>query len=159
MRNVTLCFPVKGKPINEIYIGMKKRGFGAGKYNGFGGKVEPGEGIIDAAIREVLEEIGIKTNPSGMIKVAEIEFIFPYREDDKWNQLVHVYFIDKWTGQPKESDEMTVEVFNPSKIPYNKMWQPDKEWLPVVLKDKKIRAKFIFAKDNESVEKYDIKEI
>jgi 8-oxo-dGTP pyrophosphatase MutT (NUDIX family) len=38
---------------------MKKRGFGNGKYNGFGGKVENGETIQQAAIRETIEESGL----------------------------------------------------------------------------------------------------
>ena len=38
---------------NQILLAMKKRGFGMGKYNGFGGKVERnGETIYQAAIRE-----------------------------------------------------------------------------------------------------------
>lgn len=35
----------------KVLLGMKKRGFGAGKWNGFGGKVQPGETIEDAARR------------------------------------------------------------------------------------------------------------
>jgi 8-oxo-dGTP diphosphatase/2-hydroxy-dATP diphosphatase len=38
---------------------MKKRGFGAGKWNGFGGKVEPGETVEAGAIRELREEANI----------------------------------------------------------------------------------------------------
>jgi 8-oxo-dGTP pyrophosphatase MutT (NUDIX family) len=38
---------------NKALLGMKKRGFGSGFYNGFGGKVEPGETIAEAAVREV----------------------------------------------------------------------------------------------------------
>lgn len=40
---------------NRVLLGMKKRGFGQGRYNGFGGKVEKGETIIEAAIRETIE--------------------------------------------------------------------------------------------------------
>lgn len=36
---------------DEILLGFKKRGFGVGKWNGFGGKVETGESITDAAVR------------------------------------------------------------------------------------------------------------
>lgn len=39
---------------DEILLGMKNRGMGKGKWNGFGGKVEPNETIDDAAIRYVV---------------------------------------------------------------------------------------------------------
>ena len=35
----------------KLLLGYKKRGFGTGKINGFGGKVEQGETIMAAAIR------------------------------------------------------------------------------------------------------------
>ena len=40
MRPTTLCFP---KRDDLFLLGRKKRGFGAGYYNGFGGKIEDGE--------------------------------------------------------------------------------------------------------------------
>lgn len=44
----TLTFVVDA---GKILLGMKKRGFGAGRWNGFGGKVDPGESIEEAAKR------------------------------------------------------------------------------------------------------------
>jgi 8-oxo-dGTP pyrophosphatase MutT (NUDIX family) len=38
----------------RLLLGLKKTGFGSGYYNGFGGKVEPGETIAQAAHREVV---------------------------------------------------------------------------------------------------------
>ena len=43
---------------SKILLGMKKRGHGVGKWNGFGGKVEKGETIEEAARRETKEEAG-----------------------------------------------------------------------------------------------------
>jgi hypothetical protein len=43
----------------EVLLGMKKRGFGQGYYNGFGGKVETGETVEEAAARELKEEAGV----------------------------------------------------------------------------------------------------
>lgn len=37
----------------RVLLGLKKRGFGVGKWNGFGGKVQPGETIEDAAVRYI----------------------------------------------------------------------------------------------------------
>ena len=50
---VTLCLLVKG---GNISLAKKKRGFGKDRWNGYGGKVKPGEAIKIAAIRELLEE-------------------------------------------------------------------------------------------------------
>jgi 8-oxo-dGTP pyrophosphatase MutT (NUDIX family) len=36
---------------NKILLGYKKRGFGSNKWNGFGGKVEPFESILECAVR------------------------------------------------------------------------------------------------------------
>ena len=44
---------------NKILLGMKKRGFGAGRWNGFGGKLHDGETVEQAAKREIFEEASI----------------------------------------------------------------------------------------------------
>lgn len=36
---------------NAILLGLKKRGFGEGKWNGFGGKVEKDETVTEGAVR------------------------------------------------------------------------------------------------------------
>ena len=56
-RLVTLCIIHKHP---KILLGMKKRGFGAGRWNGFGGKVNIVEAIEDSAKREFREEAGIE---------------------------------------------------------------------------------------------------
>ena len=45
---MTLLFIVEPQ---RVLLGMKKRGLGEGRWNGFGGKVQPGETIQDAARR------------------------------------------------------------------------------------------------------------
>lgn len=131
---------------------MKKRGFGVGKWNGVGGKIDKEKGdkdIITAAIRETKEEIGIKIND--LEKVALLRFRFPYKID--WNQDVHVFLAKKWQGRPKESEEMSPKWFKTSEIPYQEMWDDDKVWLPHVLKGKKVEAGFLF-REGEIIDKY-----
>jgi 8-oxo-dGTP pyrophosphatase MutT (NUDIX family) len=53
MGDRTLCFLIRGNPPTEILLGFKKAGFGAGKYAGISGKVEPGETTAMAAAREL----------------------------------------------------------------------------------------------------------
>ena len=52
----TLLFVVRN---GEILLMRKKRGLGAGKINGPGGRIEAGESSLDAAVRETREELGI----------------------------------------------------------------------------------------------------
>lgn len=158
MRNATLLFLVKkeGDGIGHICLAMKKLGFGKGRWNGAGGKVENGETIEQAMIRESKEEIGVE--PKDFYKVSELSFSFPH--NPKWNQMVHTYFCEKWKGEPKESEEMAPRWFSVSDIPYTKMWPDDALWLPLTLEGGKIRAAFslgegdlIIDKDIHTVEK------
>ncbi len=150
MRDATLCFPVRG---GKVLLGMKKRGFGEGKFNGFGGKVEEGESVEEAALREMREEVGL--NAAELLKVGELEFVFPHA--DGWDQLVHVFLVEEWDGEPRETEEMRPEWFPKASVPFHKMWEDDPHWLPLVLAGEKVDARFVFAEDNESVEEIKFK--
>ncbi len=130
----------------KILLGMKKRGFGAGKYNGFGGGVESGETLQEATIRELNEECGLNCDASDIKKVGEFDFYFPHKLE--FNQTVHAYLIGTFTGEPKETEEMAFCWFNLDEIPYLNMWDDDKYWLPLILRGKKLRAKFVFKQEN-----------
>jgi 8-oxo-dGTP pyrophosphatase MutT (NUDIX family) len=154
LKQATLCFLVKEDPVEFVLLGMKKRGFGSGKLNGFGGKVEPGETIEEAVIRELWEESGVNTYPESIERMGELTFIFPSVPEDKkwhWDQVVHVFLVRDWEGEPKESEEMAPVWFNVKHIPFDKMWQDDKHWLPMILCGKKIVGKFVFGEDNEKL--------
>ena len=155
MKQATLCLLVKeNQGEKEILLAMKKRGFGVGKWNGVGGKLDLEKGdnnIIEAAIRETGEEIGVKVKD--LEKVAILNFYFPYHKN--WNQDVHVFLVKDWKGRPKESEEMLPKWFNLKEIPFAEMWDDDKFWLPYVLTGKKLKAKFIF-EEGEKVFQKDI---
>ena len=54
---------------------------------------------------------------------------------------------------------MTVEKHAKNNIPYNIMWDDDKHWMPYILKEKKIKAKFYFKEDCNTIEKHEILEV
>lgn len=150
MQDATLVFLVRGNPRAEILLGLKKTGLGAGKWNGFGGKVEPNESVVGAAARELREECGIEVQARDLQAVARIEFYFPHKRE--WDQIVHVFVVHAWQGEPTESREMMPRWFAANALPYDTMWADDVHWLPLVLQGKHVEAKFTFKADNETVD-------
>ena len=149
MKQATLCLLIKE---NQILLAMKKRGFGVGRWNGTGGKVKAGEEIVDAAIRETKEEIGVDIK--NFKKVGLFHFKFENKED--WNQDVTLFLAKSWAGEPAESEEMMPKWFDFSEIPYDKMWDDDKLWLPQILAGEKLEANFLFG-ENDKILDYNIK--
>lgn len=127
---------------DEILLAMKKRGFGAGKWNGVGGKLEPGETIEQALIRETEEEIGV--TPTKYRPVAELDFVQDAETDDPWHMYVYAYLCDAWKGEPSETEEMAPQWFSLNDIPYADMWQDDAYWLPQVLSGETVTGRFTF---------------
>jgi 8-oxo-dGTP diphosphatase len=154
MRDATVCILVRGDPPAEILLGFKKAGFAAGKYNGIGGKVEPGEAVIEAAARELEEEVGVRVSQEDMQAVAHLTFLFPARPE--WNQTVHAFLANVWQGKPRESREMAPAWFAVDAIPFERMWQDNAHWLPMVLAGEQIRARYVYAADNESIERLEV---
>jgi len=149
MLDVTLCLLVRGDPPTEILLGLKKAGFGAGKYNGFGGKVEAGETIERAAVREVEEEVGLIVSEDSLQPVARLTFLFPAHP--AWDRVTHVFLVTEWEGMPVESVEMRPIWFLVDAIPFEQMWQDDVYWIPRVLAGERIQGCVTFGQDNETV--------
>jgi len=157
MIQTTLCLPVDFRK-RRILLGMKKLGFGNGKYNGFGGKIEAGETPEQAALRELGEEVGMHAKEA--TKVGELTFIFPHvPAEKKWDNVVHIFLAEEWEGKSAESREMRPEWFPFSEIPFQSMWQDDSHWLPLVLKGKKVKGRFVFGEDCESIKSMELGEV
>lgn len=136
MKTCTLLFLVRD---DEILLAMKKRGFGANRWNGVGGKLNENESIEEALVRECQEEIGV--TPETYEKVAVHDFVFP---DGSSDMQVHAYLCSNWQGDPVETEEMAPKWFPVTDIPYDDMWQDDRYWLPEVLAGKKLHTCFTF---------------
>jgi len=149
MRDMTVCFLIRHTPVHEILLGLKKRGFGAGKYAGIGGRVEAGETIRAAATRELYEETGILATDSDLQAMGAITFCFP--NQPTWDQVVHVFLVTRWTGEPIESDEMLPVWYPIDAIPFAQMWDDSRYWLPQIVADQPLQACITYADDNTTV--------
>jgi len=133
--HATLMFVIKD---GQILLIEKKRGLGAGKMNGPGGKIEPGETPLEAAIRETQEELHV--TPHAPRKLGELMFSM----SDSPDIMCHVYRADDFTGIPTETDEAVPAWTNLDAIPYPQMWEDDRHWLPLVIGEQTFRGRFVF---------------
>jgi len=122
----------------QVLLIHKKRGLGAGKLNGPGGRLEPGETPLAAAIRETQEEIGV--TPTGVAPAGELQFQFA----DGFSIHGYVFTATGCEGAPRETDE-AVPVWVPADaLPYHRMWADDRVWMPLLLQGRKFSARFLF---------------
>ncbi len=134
----TLVFVVDGE---RVLLIRKKRGLGAGKINGPGGKLEPGETPEQCAVREVREEVGV--TPKELVHMGEQRFQFI----DGYAIHVHVYRADAHEGEPRETDEAVPFWFDVDRIPYQEMWEDDELWLPLVFAGTRFDGCYVFDDD------------
>ena len=120
---------------------MKKRGFGEGRWNGFGGKIKEGESIEEAMRREIREESGIEVKDLSKIGIMEFKL-----ENNNEIQEVHLFKAKNFTGELIESEEMKPQWFHIDEIPFKDMWPNDIYWMPLFLKGKKFKGKFSLGK-------------
>lgn len=140
---------------DQILLAMKKRGFGEGKWNGVGGKVDAGETVEQALVRECQEEIGV--TPIDYRKVGNISFDEVHNDERKLMQ-VSLFIAEDWTGEIKESEEMRPKWFKRTDIPYDEMWADDPYWLPNILDGNLIEARFTLDEKNQ-IQDHQVKEV
>lgn len=126
---------------NQIMLAEKKRGFGKGKFDGVGGKIESGESSEQAMLRECYEEVGV--TPIDYCKVGRNECI-EYVNGERKRVFLDIYLATAWSGEPTESEEMKPLWFAIDDLPYERMFEDERYWLPHVLDGKKVAGYFEF---------------
>lgn len=131
----TLMFVIRG---GEALLIRKLRGLGAGKMNAPGGRLEPGEAPVDAAIRETHEEVGVI--PLEPRFRGRLRFAFIHRPNEVapspelgYRLECHVYSADGFEGEVRASDEAIPMWVPLHAMPYDEMWADDRLWLPLML--------------------------
>ncbi len=131
----TLCFLIQD---GKILLIRKKRGLGAGKINGPGGRIEPGEEPHECAVRETSEEVGL--TPRNLQNRGELHFQFA----DGYSLHCTVFIANEYSGDLIETDE-AIPIWTPlDNIPYEEMWADDIHWLPGIVSGGTLRGYFHF---------------
>ncbi len=134
----TLVFVVRD---GQVLLIRKKRGLGAGKVNGPGGRIDPGETPLQCAIREVEEELLV--TPRDPHHRGELLFQFT----DGYSIHVYVFLSPDCSGEPRETDEAIPLWTDLAEIAYDEMWADDRIWLPLMLAGQPFVGRFIFDGD------------
>jgi 8-oxo-dGTP diphosphatase len=125
----------------RILLIDKKTGLGAGKINGPGGRIEAGEQAREAAVREVREELCVV--PTGVRPCGELSFQFT----DGYSLHGSVFTASGFTGELCETDEAAPLWVPLTDIPFERMWEDDHLWIPLMLAGTPFRGFFVFEGD------------
>ncbi len=123
---------------DQVLLIRKKRGHGAGKINGPGGKIELGETPLQGAIRETEEETGIVVHGASL----QGEFRFVDLVALQW--YGYVFVADDWDGQPQVTEEADPFWCPVAQLPFEQMWDDDRFWLPRILAGERLEGDFLF---------------
>jgi 8-oxo-dGTP diphosphatase len=140
---------VIGDGERQVLLGHKKTGLGTGKIVALGGHVEERETPAEAAAREVTEESGIRVGADSLREAAHITFLFP--TCPAWDMTVEVFISGTWRGEASETEEIRPEWFPVADLPFDRMWDDGKHWVPRVLAGERLRATFSYAADCATV--------
>ncbi len=133
-----LCFVRRD---GELLLIRKKRGLGAGKVNGPGGRIEDGESAEEAAVRETSEEVGV--TPLRVREAGELAFQFT----DGYRLHCRVFVAGGLEGEPRETDEAAPFWCSERRVPFGEMWADDRLWFPLMLAGRRFRGVFVFDGD------------
>lgn len=100
-----------------------------GKYNGLGGKMEPGEDVASCMRREIREEAGIECTELRLR--GTISWPGFGRNGEDW--LAFVFLVTGFTGTPPAANpEGTLEWVEVERLLELPLWEGDRHFLPLV---------------------------
>lgn len=136
----TLVFPVRA---GSVLLGLGKKGYNKGLWNGYGGKVEGSDtSVRHTAVRE-LEEVGLTVKQADLRYYGYMTFVWESEVPGLGVQtarkvVVHMYSVASWQAEPRESGAMTTPTwFSVMELPFNSMPPDTTTWLPLVFAGKK----------------------
>jgi 8-oxo-dGTP diphosphatase len=141
MKLATLCYVKHDGQTLMLHRVKKANDIHEGKWNGLGGKLEPGESPEQCVIREVREEAGLEiVHPRyhGLLMFADFA-------GDDW--FVWVFSATEFSGSLIESSEGHLDWIPDDKVPSLKLWPSDLIFLPWLKTNKVFSARFQYHGD------------
>jgi mutator protein MutT len=137
----TLCY-IRDR--GRVLLQLKAEGrFGAGRWNGPGGKIRNGESPAEAMVREVREETGLTVRD--LVEHGSLTFYFGDAQEPSY--VVHVFSSGRFDGNVRESEEGRLEWFSEDVLPYDRMWPDDEIWVPHLLAGRRFHGVFRLSDD------------
>jgi 8-oxo-dGTP diphosphatase len=144
----TLCYVKHNGCTLMVHRNKKANDIHEGKWNGLGGKFEPGETPEECVIREIFEESGLSIqNP----KLCGL-LMFPKFIGNDW--YVFVFTAHHFTGELIDSPEGKLEWIPDEKILSLNLWESDHIFMPWIRGGKFFSAKFEYEADQ--MRNYDV---
>lgn len=118
-----------GKQVLLIHRNRRPNDPHFGKYNGLGGKLDPGEDIVACIRREVLEEAGLECTQ--LLLRGTISWPGFGKQGEDW--FGFIFRVDQWRGQPRvDNPEGTLEWVDLDRLHELRLWEGDRFFLPLV---------------------------
>ena len=137
----TLCYVRKNNQTLMLHRIKKENDIHEGKWNGLGGKIEPGESPEECIIREVKEESGL------LIHSLQFKGILTFPKLDEHDWYVFVYVSDDFSGELIESAEGRLAWIDNEKITSLPQWEGDALFIPLLDKPGTFSGKFIYSRE------------
>jgi 8-oxo-dGTP diphosphatase len=100
-----------------------------GKYNGLGGKLEPGEDVVAGMKREIREEAAIEAED--LVLRGTVNWPGFGKNGEDW--FAFIFRIDRWSGTPLDRNpEGTLEWVPVAGLAELNLWESDRMWLHMV---------------------------
>lgn len=135
----TLCYLRDGARTLMLHRNKKEGDVHRGKWNGLGGKLDPGESPEECVRREMLEESGLTVLDPRLRGVLT----FPaFKSGEDW--LVFVYTATRFSGDLIACAEGDLEWVDDERLAGLPLWEGDRIFLPWLAQDKFFSGKFVY---------------
>jgi 8-oxo-dGTP diphosphatase len=146
MKLATLCYIRHDGKTLMVHRIKKENDIHQGKWNGLGGKFEPGETPEECAIREIFEESGLVVQKS----VMKGFLTFPgFKDEEDWYAFVFV--VTDFSGELIDSPEGNLKWIDDDALLQLNLWEGDRYFMPWLDQPGFFSGKFTY-KNNQLIE-------